>query len=317
MKVVLDKVTKKYDLDTLGVEDIDIVAENCVYGIIGEEGSGKSTVLRFIGGIVDADGGELTFDGKVMNSVPPESRDVVLVEGKSPLGGSVKRVLSYGLKLRRFPRAEISRRVDEAAELFGFSGRLDVNVKTLDAEDTLRLGLARAAARRSKVVVIDEPYARVREESRASLYADIVRLAKHNEGVVFVASSNGADAGYTGDIISVMRNGRIIRTGGFAEITEDPRSAYVARFAGEMPMNILRTDDGVFAVRADMVRLTEGDHEVVGISEREGGSVVALLVSENEPPFIIYADGRVPEKGMKAGYEILGKIRLTDESVEK
>lgn len=316
MKVVLDKVTKKYDLDTLGVEDVDMTAEDCVYGIVGEAGSGKSTVLRLIGGIVDIDGGKLTFDGKVMNRVPPKERNVVLVSG-SPLRGSVRRVLSYGLKLRRYPRAEIKQRTEKAAELFGFSDRMNVNVKSLGAEDVLRLGLARAAARKAKVVLIDEPYVGVRETTRAALYSDIKKLAEYAGGVVFVASSDGADAEYTGDVISVLRNGRVIRTGTFTELTEDPRTAYIARFVGEMPVNILHAEDGVFAVRADKIRITDGDYTVTGVSEKDGKSVLALCVDENAPPFIVISDRLGLKVGDKAGYEILEKTLLSGENEDR
>ncbi len=311
MKIVLDNVTKKYDLDTLGIENINLTAEDCVCGVVGEAGSGKTTLLYAIGGIVDVDGGDILFDGRSMTKVPPKERDVVLVSDTRPIGGSVGQALAYGLKLRRVPRKEIKTRTAAAAEMFGFGNRMNVNVRTLGAEDCVRLGLARAAARGAKTVIVDEPYAKADKSARAGLYADIKRLAAYTRGVVFVASSDGSDAEYTGDVINVMRNGSIVRTGSFAELTEDPQTAYVASYVGETPVNILRTEEGVFAVRADGARLTDGNCEVAGADE----NFAALRVRENEPPFIVKNEKGV-KKGDKAGFVITEKIRLTDEEAD-
>lgn len=312
MKVILDGVTKKYDLDTLGIENVGFTADG-VTGIVGEAGSGKTTLLYVIGGIADIDGGEIFFDGKKMNGVPPKDRDVVLVSDTRPIGGSVRRALGYGLKLRRYPREEIRRRVEAAAEMFGFSERSGENVRALGAEDRVRLGLARAAARKAKVVLIDEPYAGVDEKRRAALYADIKRLAEYTGGAVFVASSDGADAAYTGETVHVLRDGRVIRSGSFAELTTDPRTAYVAGYVGETPVNIVRTEEGAFAVGADGALITEGDGVIVGVEERGQGSVVALRLKEDEPPFILYTDKRGLKTGDRAGCRIIKKILLTDE----
>ena len=111
MKLELKNVTKKYDLDTLGVEDITFSVQDGIFGIAGEAGSGMMTILGVTGGWLDADAGEIIFDGKVMNDVEPRQRNCLLIcGGKMPLWGSVERNLTYGLKKRGISGKERNRR---------------------------------------------------------------------------------------------------------------------------------------------------------------------------------------------------------------
>ncbi len=309
MKLELKNVTKKYDLDTLGIEGVSFCVENGTIGVAGEAGAGKFTLLGVIGGILDIDGGELLMDGKLMNDVSPAGRDALLVSGgKLPLRGSVERNLTYGLRLRGMRKDEAAARAREAAELAGVSGLLHRSARSLNAEERARAEIARIAARRPKVALINDICREIEDESvKRDTYALLRRVREHiGDCVAVVAVSDGSELSYIGGQAAIMRGGTFVRVGRTEDVFSDPGTAYVARFIASCPINVFRTDEGAFAVNADDMRLTEGSCRVVG----SGGGYTLLLAEEGMPPVVV----RGETDGDTAGFIAEKRIKLTEET---
>lgn len=307
MKLELKNITKKYDLDTLGAEDVSLSVEDGVFGIAGEPGSGKRTVLGIVGGLLNADSGELLFDGRDALSLSPRERDAFLSRGKKlPLGGSVERNLTYGLRLRRVSGKEAKCRAEEAAEALGISGLLRRSAASLTPPERMKAELARLLTRRARIALFYDPYRDMTADERAEARSLLLRVRETiGDCAAVIATPNGGDLAYAGGCCAVMRGGRIVRSGAAEDVAVDPRSAYVAKFVSERPVNIVTDGGRAFAVRADDTRLAEGGFPVVG----KGGGYTALLVKTGEPPFVVKGEA----EGDRAGYTVLFRTELPDE----
>ncbi len=282
MKLEPKNLTKKYDLDTLGIEDVSFAAENGIFGVAGEAGSGKRTLLGAIGGVLDISSGELLFDGVRANELPPSERDALLIRGEGePVGGSVEHDIVYGLRLRGMRAKEAGARAREAAELLGITDALGMRARSLPPALRFRVGLARLAARRARIALLSDPYAGMTEDEKREAYAALVRVREHiGDCVAVVATGDGSELKYCGDEAAILRGGHIVRRGRVRDILADPRSAYVARFTADGHVNILTDGEKVYMARAEDIRLTEGDRPVL----RSAGGYTLLYGGEGLPP---------------------------------
>src|SRR5882757_9869216 len=152
-QVTLNKVVKKYD-DTLAVRGIDLdIADEEFVVLVGPSGCGKSTTLRMIAGLEEITDGEITIDGEVVNDVPPKDRDIAMVFQNYALYPhmTVAENMSFGLKLRKFPKAEIRQRVDNAARILDITELLGRRPKQLSGGQRQRVAMGRAIVRNPKV----------------------------------------------------------------------------------------------------------------------------------------------------------------------
>ena len=303
MKIELKNVTKTYDPDTKGIEDVTLTAEGML-GVVGEAGAGLHTLAGVIGGVLDTDSGELLFGGKVMNDVPPEKRNAFYSDRMTPpLKGSVMRNLTYGVRLRGAGRCEAEEAALAAAEHCGIEKLLTKGARSLPYGMRLRAELARMEVRRADVALFYDPFFGAEDIAEAS---ELIKSAAERTGCTVIAfSPRGSELKYLGDECAVMRNGNVIRSGRTADVLSDPKTAYVACFTSDVPVNIVHDGGKTYAVRADDARLTAGDIPVIS----SGLGYTALHAGEDEPPFVV--KGETSER--TAGYVTERRMLLCDE----
>ncbi|MBS0529784.1 MAG: ATP-binding cassette domain-containing protein, partial [Proteobacteria bacterium] len=176
--VELRKVVKMYD-NVEAVRGIDLdIADHEFVVLVGPSGCGKSTTLRMIAGLEEITGGEITIDGDVVNDVPPKDRDIAMVFQNYALYPhmTVAENMSFGLRLKRFPKAEIKERVDEAARILDIAELLERKPKALSGGQRQRVAMGRAIVRHPKVFLFDEPLSNLDAKLRVQMRIEIKKV---------------------------------------------------------------------------------------------------------------------------------------------
>ncbi len=210
---------------TIAVDGINLdVAPGEAVAIVGPSGSGKSTLLRIIAGLEEPDAGEVEIGGAAMDSVPARQRDVAMVFQSFALYPhlTVFRNLATPLELRRVPRAETERRVEQAAELLDIAYLLNRKPGRLSGGQRQRVALARAIVRDPAVFLFDEPLSNLDAQHRTALRREIVDLHRRSGASLLFVTHDQSDALAVADRIVVMHNGRIVEAGTPEEILDPP-----------------------------------------------------------------------------------------------
>ena len=221
-------------------------ADNPVTALLGPSGCGKSTLLRAIAGLEPLIAGSVEWDGRDLSRVPVHRRDfgVVFQDGQLFSGRTVGQNIAYGLRLRRWPRADIAARVADMLELVQLPGSADRRVTDLSGGEAQRVALARALAPRPRLLLLDEPLAaldaRLREELAFAI-GDIVRAAATPTVVV---THDRSEAALLADEVSVMRAGAIVQTAPPAHLWRRPADDWVADFLGATLLVDAEAGDG-------------------------------------------------------------------------
>jgi multiple sugar transport system ATP-binding protein len=207
--------------------------------LVGPSGCGKSTTLRMIAGLEEITGGTITIDGKVVNDVLPKDRDIAMVFQNYALYPhmSVYENMAFGLKLRKFPKAEIDGRVREAASMLGLEPLLDRQPKALSGGQRQRVAVGRAIVRKPKVFLFDEPLSNLDAKMRVSTRAEISRLHARLGATMIYVTHDQVEAMTMGDRICVMKDGRIMQVAEPLELYNHPANLFVAGFIGSPAMN--------------------------------------------------------------------------------
>src|SRR5436309_1650034 len=240
-QVSLRKVVKKYD-DTEAVRGIDLdIADKEFVVLVGPSGCGKSTTLRMIAGLEEITGGEIAVDGDVVNDVPPKDRDMAMVFQNYALYPhmTVFQNMSFGLRLKRFPKSEIKVRVNEAARILDITELLDRKPKALSGGQRQRVAMGRAIVRNPKVFLFDEPLSNLDAKLRVQMRTEIKKVhQKVNTTTVYVTHDQ-VEAMTLADRVVVMNHGRIEQVGSPNELYHSPRTQFVAGFIGSPAMNFV------------------------------------------------------------------------------
>jgi multiple sugar transport system ATP-binding protein len=210
--------------------------------LVGPSGCGKSTTLRMIAGLEEISGGTISIDSKVVNNVLPKDRDIAMVFQNYALYPhmTVYDNMAFGLKLRKFPKAEIDQRVREASAMLGLDAYLDRKPKALSGGQRQRVAVGRAIVRKPKVFLFDEPLSNLDAKMRVSTRAEISKLhAKLGATMVYVTHDQ-VEAMTMGDRICVMKDGHIMQVSTPLELYNRPDNMFVAGFIGSPPMNFFR-----------------------------------------------------------------------------
>lgn len=263
-KVVLEHVYKIYPGNVTAVHDANLEINDQEFVVlVGPSGCGKSTTLRMVAGLEDISKGEVLIDGKVVNDVPPKDRDIAMVFQNYALYPhmSVYQNMAFGLKLRKYPKAEIHRRVMEAAEILGITEYLERKPKALSGGQRQRVAVGRAIVRKPKAFLFDEPLSNLDAKMRVQMRAEISKLHKRLKSTMIYVTHDQIEAMTMGDRIVVMKDGWIQQVDTPLNIYNHPANQFVAGFIGSPPMNFfngrmvrrdgkLGFDEGTFFVEA-------------------------------------------------------------------
>ena len=241
-RVVLKAVCKQFG-DTVVVTGINLeIGEGEFMVLVGPSGCGKTTTLRMIAGLEEITSGELYIGDRLMNRVHPKDRDIAMVFQSYALYPhmTVYDNMSFGLRLRGMPRAEIDRRVKEAAQMLGLEGLLDRKPKALSGGQRQRVAMGRAIVRNPSVFLFDEPLSNLDAKFRVTMRVELKMLQRRLGTTTVYVTHDQTEAMTLADRIAVMEEGRVGQCGTPKEVFETPADLFVAGFIGSPAMNFLR-----------------------------------------------------------------------------
>ena len=255
--LVLSKVVKHYGaVEVIHGIDMEIASgEFCVF--VGPSGCGKSTLLRMISGLESITDGEVRIDGEVVNHVPASQRGLAMVFQSYALYPhmSVRKNLSFGLENLNTPKAEITKRVEDAARMLQIEDYLDRRPGQLSGGQRQRVAIGRAVVREPKVFLFDEPLSNLDAELRVNMRRDIANLHRRLGNTMIYVTHDQVEAMTMADKIAVLRAGKVEQFGTPLELFNAPKNRFVAGFIGSPSMNF------VTATIADGgVKLSDGTH---------------------------------------------------------
>ncbi|HMP97670.1 MAG TPA: sn-glycerol-3-phosphate ABC transporter ATP-binding protein UgpC [Kiritimatiellia bacterium] len=311
-KVVLENVHKIYPGGVMAVKDANLVIEDQEFVVlVGPSGCGKSTTLRMIAGLEEISQGTISIDGKVVNDVPPKDRDIAMVFQNYALYPhmTVYKNMAFGLKLRRFPKDEIERRVREAAEILSIQELLGRKPKELSGGQRQRVAVGRAIVRKPKAFLFDEPLSNLDAKMRVQMRMEISKLHTRLSSTMIYVTHDQVEAMTMGDRIVVMKDGLIQQVAAPLELYDRPANQFVAGFIGSPPMNFfqgkLEVRSGglwfvsdTFAVRVDDAagtRLSGRIGKPVTFGIRPEDIADALFVTQPNPEHVVKARVEVVE----------------------
>ncbi|EOC99547.1 ABC transporter ATP-binding protein [Caldisalinibacter kiritimatiensis] len=209
--------------------------------LVGPSGCGKSTTLRMVAGLEEISKGELYIGDKLVNDVAPKDRDIAMVFQNYALYPhmSVYDNMAFGLKLRKVPKAEIDKKVKEAAKILGIENLLDRKPKALSGGQRQRVALGRAIVRQPKVFLMDEPLSNLDAKLRVQTRTEITKLHKKLQTTFIYVTHDQTEAMTMGDRIVVMKDGVIQQAATPQEVYEKPANVFVAGFIGSPQMNFI------------------------------------------------------------------------------
>ncbi len=259
-QVSVRKVVKAYEGGVQAVKGIDLeIADEEFVVLVGPSGCGKSTTLRMIAGLEEITSGEIAIGGDVVNDVPPRDRDIAMVFQNYALYPhmSVFENMAFGLKLRKFPKDEIKKRVDEAARILDIQMLLERKPKALSGGQRQRVAMGRAIVRNPKVFLFDEPLSNLDAKLRVQMRTEIKKVHQTVRTTTVYVTHDQVEAMTLADRVVVMNHGIIEQVGPPQELYHNPLTRFVAGFIGSPAMNFLTVD--VIDEGGLKVRLSNGN----------------------------------------------------------
>jgi multiple sugar transport system ATP-binding protein len=240
--IILDHVTKRFPDGTVAVNDANLqIGDGEFVILVGPSGCGKSTCLNMIAGLEDISEGQLRIGGRVVNQLAPKDRDIAMVFQNYALYPhmTVRQNMAFALKLARVDRAEIDRKVDQAAELLELTAFLDRKPANLSGGQRQRVAMGRAIVRSPQAFLMDEPLSNLDAKLRVQMRTTVSRLQSRLEATTVYVTHDQTEAMTLGDRVAVMRAGVIQQVGTPEELYERPTNLFVAGFIGSPAMNFL------------------------------------------------------------------------------
>ena len=251
----LKNVCKVYPNGFEAVKDFNLEVEDQEFIIfVGPSGCGKSTTLRMIAGLEEISSGELKIDGRVVNDVEPKDRDIAMVFQNYALYPhmTVFDNMAFGLKLRKVPKDEIKKKVEEAAKILDLEKLLDRKPKALSAGQRQRVAMGRAIVRNPKVFLMDEPLSNLDAKLRVQMRSEIASLHNRLKATIIYVTHDQTEAMTLGTRIVVLKDGVIMQVDSPQKLYNEPNNLFVAGFIGSPQMNFI---DAVCKVEGERVTL--------------------------------------------------------------
>ena len=238
-EVSLHKLNKKFDLSHV-VKDVDLQIRDKEFMVfVGPSGCGKTTTLRMIAGLEAVTAGEIRIDDTVVNEVPPMDRDIAMVFQNYALYPhmSVASNMAFGLKMRKFEKAEIEKRINSAAAILGIESLLHRKPRQLSGGQRQRVALGRAIVRDPKVFLFDEPLSNLDAKLRVQMRVELKKLHERLAVTSIYVTHDQVEAMTLGDRVVVMKDGVVQQVGEPLELYNTPANRFVAGFIGSPAMN--------------------------------------------------------------------------------
>ena len=291
-RVVLEGVGKVYPDGTRAVADLNLVAEDGEFLVlVGPSGCGKTTALRMIAGLEDISEGTISIGDRTVNNLPSRDRDVAMVFQSYALYPhlSVRQNIAFGLTLRKEPKGEINRRVDEAARVLGLEDYLDRKPRNLSGGQRQRVAMGRAIVREPQCFLMDEPLSNLDAKLRVQMRAEIARIQQRLEVTTIYVTHDQIEAMTLGDRVAVMKQGVLQQVAPPQELYDRPVNLFVGGFIGSPAMNMVR-----------------------GRVERAGDSRLALTVGSHRLPITEELRAERPAVEDYVGRDVVVGIRPED-----
>ncbi len=276
-KVSVQNVFKIYPgdkgRDVTAVSDVSLEIQDREFVVlVGPSGCGKSTTLRMIAGLEEISKGDIYIGDRKVNDLPPKDRDIAMVFQNYALYPhmSVYDNMAFGLKLRKYPKAEIRRRVMDAAGILGIEPLLERKPKALSGGQRQRVAVGRAIVRQPKVFLFDEPLSNLDAKMRVQMRTEITKLHQRLQATMIYVTHDQIEAMTMGDRIVVMNDGVVQQNDTPLKLYHQPANLFVAGFLGSPPMNFI---NGTLKL----------EREAFLFSEMEGGSIQARLPAASRP----------------------------------
>jgi multiple sugar transport system ATP-binding protein len=236
------KVYKQGGRDVIAVHGVDLeVADGELVVLVGPSGCGKSTTLRMVAGLESISGGELRIDGRLVNDVPANDRDVAMVFQSYALYPHMTAYdnMAFALKLRGMAKAEIDARVKEAASILGIGELLARRPKDMSGGQRQRVAVGRAIVRHPRVFLFDEPLSNLDAKLRVQTRREIARLHQQLSATMLYVTHDQVEAMTLGERIVVLDAGHVMQIDTPMRLYERPKNTFVAAFIGSPSMNLL------------------------------------------------------------------------------
>jgi multiple sugar transport system ATP-binding protein len=257
-QIVLDHVEKVYQGGVKALDDLNLdVKEGEFMVLVGPSGCGKSTALRSIAGLEEITSGTISIGERIVNDLPPKDRDIAMVFQNYALYPhmTVEENLAFGLKLRKTPKAEIKRRVGEAAKMLGLEPYLSRKPAALSGGQRQRVAMGRAIVREPQAFLMDEPLSNLDAKLRVSMRAALNQLHERLGITTVYVTHDQVEAMTLGQRVCVLRDGRLQQVDTPQRLFESPVNLFVAGFIGSPAMNFVAAelvrDDGPAVTFAD------------------------------------------------------------------
>ncbi len=248
--VTYEHVTKEFG-DVVAVNDLSLYVDDGEFVVfVGPSGCGKTTALRLLAGLEEVTSGTIMIGDRVVNDIPPKDRDIAMVFQSYALYPhmSVYDNMAFGLKLRKVPKAEIKRRVQEAAEILGIQDLLDRKPRQLSGGQRQRVALGRAIVREPKVFLLDEPLSNLDAKLRIAMRAELTKLHNRLKATFIYVTHDQMEAMTMASRIAVINKGVLQQFDTPQVLYDYPNNMFVAGFIGAPSMNFfkghLRKADG-------------------------------------------------------------------------
>jgi multiple sugar transport system ATP-binding protein len=302
--IVLDHVTKRYPDGYEAVKDMNLqIADGEFVILVGPSGCGKSTALRMVAGLEDITEGELKIGGEVVNQKAPKDRDIAMVFQNYALYPhmSVRDNMGFALKLRGVDKAEIDRKVEEAARILDLEQHLDRKPANLSGGQRQRVAMGRAIVRDPSAFLMDEPLSNLDAKLRVQMRTEVSRIQSQLGTTTVYVTHDQTEAMTLGDRVAVMRAGVLQQVGSPMELYNEPKNLFVAGFIGSPAMNFMPA-----TVEGDRVKLPIADVPVPRNVRGDGSrQLIAGVRPEDFEDVSLVGDARDRGTTFKAKIEVL------------
>ena len=313
----LKNICKVYPNGFEAVKNFNLeIADKEFIIFVGPSGCGKSTTLRMVAGLEEISSGELSIDGRVVNDVEPKDRDIAMVFQNYALYPhmTVFDNMAFGLKLRKVPKDEIRKKVENAAKILDLDKLLDRKPKALSGGQRQRVAMGRAIVREPKVFLMDEPLSNLDAKLRVQMRIEISKIHESLGATIIYVTHDQTEAMTLGSRIVVMKDGVTMQIDSPQKLYNEPNNLFVAGFIGSPQMNFL---DAKCVVEGDKVSLKFAENSILLppskgkklIDGRYNGKTVILGIRPediDDSQMALEAHKESVFKTKVTGYELLG-----------